>query len=101
MSWQRLRRLKVAWGITFGGFVLASVLLYQFGIPTIEKIQDRFGLSDDWLGLFVVPLLLPSAVITVMIRRFKCPECGGRFVPLFGGMFARKCGSCGTPRISA
>ena len=91
---RRLRRLQIAWAASMAAFILYSVLMYHYGIDTIIAFEKHFGWTNDATPLFVLPMILPAAIVTFMIRRIRCERCGGRVIRTVGSIFPRKCASC-------
>jgi hypothetical protein len=92
-----LRRLQIAFVISFAAFLIGSVLIYNYGINTIIAVQNRFGWPvESTYAIGLLPIL-PTVIIGILIRRIPCEQCGGRVIRTLGSIFPKKCASCGAP----
>jgi hypothetical protein len=96
-TWERLHRLRVAWFVTMGGFVLIGLFNYRDNVRLLEAVLRKLQLTPSWVPAFVLPFLLPNLEVARRLRGFRCPMCHGKFMgPWSGkGLFRRACAECG------
>jgi ribosomal protein S27AE len=106
-EWRGLRGLRVGYWISllaFAGLVLALSESRAY-IAWLDAVFTRYDIPLDFMPAFVFPFLLPTALIALRLRRFRCPACGRRFMGNYssGVLFRKRCGHCGTtpPWISS